>query len=250
MFQRYINIFSLAKLQTSHNNILLRFSVNPSYGIFFAVIKYANRYFMKRLFFLLSISLLLGSCGSLLQKFSKVKHQHDTFKQEYISIYEFDYNANSTWNKHRWHKVFLQVLKVEAPTKTTHKIYLNFAVSLSSKAQDTIYFKLDDQVYKIRATQIDYTEKHTQNTNTETEIVKEKSDKDDEDQKEKETVTTTTNTYQHDYLQIKVLCILPNDLVEKIKQANAMQIHFYENDEGYTLQLNKFYIDKIKEVFQ
>jgi len=205
---------------------------------------------MKHIIYILSISLLLGSCSTIRHKLDSVKHLHDTFKQEDISIYEFDYNAHSTWNKYRRNSVYLQILKVKTPDKTTHKMYLDFSISLNNAIQDTIYFKLDEQVYKVRAKQIDYVEKHTQNSSTETEIVKENTDKDDKDKKKKETVTTTTNTYQHDYLQTKVLCILPDDLIEKLRQTTTLQIRFYENDEAYMLELNKYYIEKIKEVFQ
>ncbi len=205
---------------------------------------------MKRFFLLLFVSLLLSNCGNTMQRFTKVKYQHDTFKQEDINIYEFNSYAYSIWNKHRWHEVFLQVLKVDSPIKTTYKIYLNFDVSLNSKVQDTIYFKLDNEIYEVPIFKINYTKKHKQSSSTETEIVKESNEKKDADPKQIETVITTTNTSQHDYLQTKILCILPNKLVNKINQSNKIQIRFYENDEGYTLKLNKFYTNKIKEVFK
>jgi hypothetical protein len=203
---------------------------------------------MKNLLFsYIILGLLLSSCASN-TLIHPVQQHYDEYKQEHITQYETHRRARSIRTNNLWRDVKLHFKKTA--NKKGSQVVLNLYTSaeLNDELQDTLFFKINNLIYKVPFSKVSYTEEYLSNSSAETEIVKEKEDDDKEESKSKETITTTVNTYEHSYLKVAIKCTLPADVNSVIEQAERISIRYYDQNDAYTIRLGKNATKNIKKV--
>lgn len=198
---------------------------------------------VKKIYFLV-LGLSLFACSSSI--FNKVHINYDTIKNEQLALYNYDGKAVSIWKKSWGYPVHLQFKDIKGAKRHLALVDLSLNLVPSKKMVDTLYVKVGEDIFKIKAKRYSIVHKQITNRN-ETQIIQDNNKKDD--QKNKEVIKTECEVESYPIEKVYLTFQLPGRLLQHLQNSDRLLMQFYVNDTPYIINFSKLITNKIKKVY-
>jgi len=189
----------------------------------------------------------LSSCGLRLP-FSNVHSGYDDFKNEKINYYRYSGKALSLLYHRGGYSIDLDFKQIEAEHSTKNKMVLYLNLVPGRLISDSIFIKINQQIFPLSAQKLIQTPIKGSHTEVKTEVENTKK-KDDKNSNDKQSVTTTQTTDSYEYIHTGLFFMLPEKIIDNLKNTDLFALRFYVDDQPYTIEIKKKKLDKIKKVF-
>jgi len=201
-----------------------------------------NKYFL----FLLIMS-FLSSCG-LEHPFSNVRSGYDDFKNEKINYYQYSGYARPLLTKFGSYPVSIDFKHIEGVKNTKNKMVLMVKLKPERLISDSIFVKINDQIFPFRTQKLLKTPIKKSETEVETKV-KKSSDENNKNSEQETHVSTTQTTNTYEYIHTGLFFELPEKIIKALKDSDLFALRFYVDDQPYTIKIKGYKLDKVKKVF-
>jgi len=192
--------------------------------------------------------LLLTACSASI--FSPVYTKYDDMKRENLSLYQYDGRAYSVWKKAWFYMTQVDFKSFKGAKRQMAQLDLSFDINPTKTVSDTLYIKLGNEVFRIKALDVSSIYKRELSRQTNTEISKMASHKDGSYKRpSKELIKTHESVENYELEKLTLKFILSEGFMDKLKPSDQMLVRFYIDDIPYTIEFKGKILSKIKKVY-
>lgn len=203
---------------------------------------------MKKLTIAFSFLFIINACNL---NNALVHTAYDDFRKDSISLYQYSGTAHSLFkNKHNY-SVDIDFINNKKKTNSEHKAIIKINLSPDQILKDSVFMKMNNNIYAIKAQNIQIVNLQGVNnqtvTNLKTEAVKQ--NEKGTDSIIKQELVTRQSSHTYNYNRNKLHIEIPDDLLQNLGDTGELQMRIYIDELPYTVILKKHKLKKIRQVY-
>jgi hypothetical protein len=137
---------------------------------------------------------------------------------------------------------------LESEKNTKNKMILFVNLLPQRFISDSIYIKIDERIFPLKAQKILKTPVKESETEVKTEVKKSKN-QDEKDTEKEMLVSTTQTTNSYELTHTSLFFEFPEQIIKTLKNSGMFSLRFYVDDQPYTIKIKGHKLDNIKKVF-